>query len=53
MRTAFGVADRMVMFDAGRVHMVGTPADFRSTSDVLVRDFVEGRVPADESAAPV
>jgi len=48
MRTAFTVADRLVMLHGGRVRRVGTPPDFRSTSDAVVRAFVEGRVTSDE-----
>jgi phospholipid/cholesterol/gamma-HCH transport system ATP-binding protein len=44
MGTAFHVANRMSMLGKGRVHMVGTPDEFRATRDPFVRAFVEGTV---------
>ncbi|HEY1954325.1 MAG TPA: ATP-binding cassette domain-containing protein [Polyangiaceae bacterium] len=51
MRTAFTVGDRLVMLDRGRVRRVGTPSDFRSTTDEIVRAFVDGRVTQPEQRA--
>ncbi len=39
---AFEVADHMAMIYKGRIVFEGTPADFKSTSDPLVKQFVEG-----------
>src|SRR5690349_10162868 len=39
----FGIADRIAMLYKGTVRMLGTPEDFRTTSDPVVRQFVEGR----------
>ena len=44
MGTAFHVANRMCMLGKGRVHMIGTPEEFRATRDPFVRAFVEGTV---------
>jgi phospholipid/cholesterol/gamma-HCH transport system ATP-binding protein len=48
MGTAFSVSDRLVMLNRGRVQMIGTKEDFRTTTDQYVRDFVEGRAPESE-----
>lgn len=42
MTSAFHVADRMVMLHLGEVRMVGTPDEFRKTTDPLVRQFIDG-----------
>jgi phospholipid/cholesterol/gamma-HCH transport system ATP-binding protein len=39
----FGIADRIAMLYKGTVRMLGTPEDFRTTPDPVVRQFVEGR----------
>ena len=44
LSTAFGVSDRIVLLDKGRVAYVGTPADVRKTKNDLVRSFIEGRI---------
>jgi phospholipid/cholesterol/gamma-HCH transport system ATP-binding protein len=48
MGTAFTVSDRLVMLAKGRVLMTGTPEEFKSTSNVYVKDFIEGRAPVGE-----
>jgi phospholipid/cholesterol/gamma-HCH transport system ATP-binding protein len=48
MGTAFVVSDRLAMIGEGRVLFAGTNADFRSTDNPAVRDFIDGRIPADE-----
>ncbi|CAN5199095.1 ABC transporter ATP-binding protein [soil metagenome] len=40
---ALGISDRMAMLDRGRIRFSGTPAEFRSSDDPLVRAFVEQR----------
>jgi len=42
MQSAFKVADRMALLNDGRVVFLGTPDDVRTTTDPLVRQFVEG-----------
>jgi phospholipid/cholesterol/gamma-HCH transport system ATP-binding protein len=42
MESAFRIADRMVMLYEGRIVAEGTPAEFRTTPDPLVRQFVNG-----------
>ncbi|MDH5491463.1 MAG: ABC transporter ATP-binding protein, partial [Myxococcales bacterium] len=39
----FGIADRIAMLYKGQVRLLGTPEQFRSTSDPIVRQFIEGR----------
>ena len=39
----FGIADRIAMLYKGTVRMLGTPEEFRTTPDPVVRQFVEGR----------
>ncbi|MEK6607698.1 MAG: ATP-binding cassette domain-containing protein [Myxococcota bacterium] len=43
LRSIFGIADRIAFLYQGRVHALGTPAEFRATTDPIVRQFVEGR----------
>jgi phospholipid/cholesterol/gamma-HCH transport system ATP-binding protein len=42
MKSAFKVADRVMMLHEGRIVFTGTPEETRNTSDPLVRQFVEG-----------
>ncbi len=51
MGTAFTVSDRLAMIGKGRVLLIGSPAEFRSTSNPAVRDFIEGRAPVGEDVA--
>ena len=51
MGTAFSVSDRMAMIGRGRVLLVGTKEEFRTTQNQVVRDFIEGRAPASEDVA--
>ena len=48
LSTAFGVSDRIVLLNKGRVAYIGTPSDVKTTKDELVRSFIEGRVAAYE-----
>jgi phospholipid/cholesterol/gamma-HCH transport system ATP-binding protein len=41
--SAYRVADRIAMLHEGRIRQVGTPDQIRSTTDRVVRGFVEGR----------
>jgi phospholipid/cholesterol/gamma-HCH transport system ATP-binding protein len=45
MGTAFAVSDFLVMLGKGRVLMTGTPEEFRTTQNLYVRDFIEGKAP--------
>ncbi len=51
MGTAFTVSDRLAMIGKGRVLLVGSPDEFRSTNNPAVRDFIEGRAPVGEDVA--
>ncbi len=42
MKAAFAVADRLALLAERRFHMVGRPEEFRTTTDPLVRQFVDG-----------
>lgn len=53
MRSAFAVGDRIAMLHEGRVRMAGSVAEVRDTSDPVVRDFIEGRVPERAPLSPV
>ena len=44
LRSIFGVADRIVMLYQGKVLLDGTPAEFRTSHDPVVRQFVTGAV---------
>jgi phospholipid/cholesterol/gamma-HCH transport system ATP-binding protein len=39
----FGIADRIAMLYKGKVHMLGTPAEFERTTDPIVQQFITGR----------
>jgi phospholipid/cholesterol/gamma-HCH transport system ATP-binding protein len=41
--SAYEVADRMVMLHHGRIVVNGTPEEVRTTTDPLVRQFVDGK----------
>ena len=42
MKSAFKVADRMILLHEGVVVAEGTPADMRATKDPLIRQFIDG-----------
>ena len=52
MRSAFTVGTRIAMLYEGKVRWEGTIAEIQSTTDPLVRQFVEGRPDLDEKDAP-
>lgn len=43
LASIFGIADRIVMLYQGDVRLLGTPEDFRGTSDQVVQQFINGR----------
>jgi phospholipid/cholesterol/gamma-HCH transport system ATP-binding protein len=43
LNSIFGIATRIVMLYRGEVRMIGTPADFRATTDDIVQQFIHGR----------
>ena len=45
MGTAFAVSDYLVMLGKGRVLMMGTPDEFKTTKNPYVRDFIDGKAP--------
>jgi phospholipid/cholesterol/gamma-HCH transport system ATP-binding protein len=51
MGTAFGVSDRLAMIGKGRILLVDTKENFKNTSDVNVRNFIEGHAPETEDVA--
>lgn len=44
IKGAFTLADYMALLYDGKIAFYGTPEDFRTTPDPLVRQFVEGRL---------
>jgi phospholipid/cholesterol/gamma-HCH transport system ATP-binding protein len=42
MMSAFKVGDRLAMLHDGRIVFTGTPQDARTSSEPLVRQFIEG-----------
>lgn len=48
MTSAFKVADRMAFLLNGQCAEVGTPKEFRNTSNTTLRNFIEGRSGKDE-----
>jgi phospholipid/cholesterol/gamma-HCH transport system ATP-binding protein len=51
MGTAFTVSDRLAILGKGRVLMVGTKEEFRSTTNKGIKDFIEGHAPEAEDVA--
>ena len=43
LHSAWKVGDRLALLHEGRVQFTGTPAEAEATSDMLVRQFIEGR----------
>jgi phospholipid/cholesterol/gamma-HCH transport system ATP-binding protein len=43
LTSIFSIADRIAFLYQGRVHLFGTPADFRSSEDPVVDQFITGR----------
>jgi phospholipid/cholesterol/gamma-HCH transport system ATP-binding protein len=43
MESAYRVSDRIAMLHEGRVRIVGTPEEIRSSQDPIVQGFIEGR----------
>jgi phospholipid/cholesterol/gamma-HCH transport system ATP-binding protein len=52
MRSAYTVGTRIAMLYQGRVRWEGTIAEIQSTTDPVVRQFVEGRPTVDEDSVP-
>ncbi len=53
LRSAFRIADRLVMLHEGRVRQAGTVAELQASGDPVVRQFIEGRrAPAAAPSAP-
>jgi phospholipid/cholesterol/gamma-HCH transport system ATP-binding protein len=48
MGSAFLISDRMAMVKDGKIILAGTPAEFRASRDLRVKDFIEGTAPANE-----
>jgi phospholipid/cholesterol/gamma-HCH transport system ATP-binding protein len=51
MGTVFEVSDRLAMIGEGRILLVGSKNEFRSTTNRAVRDFIDGRAPETEDVA--
>jgi phospholipid/cholesterol/gamma-HCH transport system ATP-binding protein len=43
LNSIFGIATRIAMLYKGQVRMLGTPADFKGTTDEVIQQFIEGR----------
>jgi phospholipid/cholesterol/gamma-HCH transport system ATP-binding protein len=43
LTSIFSIATRIAMLYKGSVRLLGTPADFRSTGDELIQQFIHGR----------
>ncbi len=42
LTSIFSIADRIAFIYQGRVHMCGTPAEFRQAADPVVQQFIQG-----------
>jgi phospholipid/cholesterol/gamma-HCH transport system ATP-binding protein len=43
LTSIFSIADRIAFLYRGRVHLCGTPAEFRSSADPVVQQFINGK----------
>jgi len=43
MVSCFHIADRVALLNEGRIYFIGSPEELKSTTDPVVRDFVDGR----------
>lgn len=43
LRSIFTIADRIVMLYEGEVRLLGTPAEFRASTDPVIEQFIQGR----------
>jgi phospholipid/cholesterol/gamma-HCH transport system ATP-binding protein len=43
LASIFTIADRIVMLYKGKVRLIGTPSEFRASSDGVVQQFITGR----------
>lgn len=43
LESIFSIADRIAMVYQGRIHLVGTREEFRTSSDPVVQQFISGR----------
>jgi phospholipid/cholesterol/gamma-HCH transport system ATP-binding protein len=43
LHSAWTVGDRLALLHEGRAQFTGTPDEAKSSSDMLVRQFIEGR----------
>ena len=43
LESAFGLSDRLAMIDDGEIIKVGTPEEFRASTDPRVVNFVRGK----------
>jgi phospholipid/cholesterol/gamma-HCH transport system ATP-binding protein len=43
LTSIFSIATRIAMLYKGKVRLIGTPADFQSTPDELIQQFIHGR----------
>lgn len=43
LTSIFGIADRIAMLYQGKLRLLGTPEDFRKSSDPVVQQFIHGR----------
>jgi phospholipid/cholesterol/gamma-HCH transport system ATP-binding protein len=43
MVSCYHIADRIALLNEGRIYFHGTPEELRTTTDPIIRDFVDGR----------
>lgn len=48
MISCYHIADRVALLNEGKRYFYGTPNDLRTTTDPVIRDFVDGRSPDDD-----
>ena len=51
IRSAFTIADRIIMLDQGRIVAIGTPEEIQKSDNVWVQNFIIGRATIDPDRA--
>jgi phospholipid/cholesterol/gamma-HCH transport system ATP-binding protein len=49
MKSVFQISDRVAMVHGGRIISIGTPDEFKASTDRRVSDFISGHAPVKES----
>ena len=48
VKATFAIADKIAMLHEGKIHLEGTPEEFRKSNDPVVKNFLEGKARQEE-----